>query len=146
MKYIHILLISLCVISCGGENESYDDSGSIETYKFEFGEIPTPDIKKIHAKQLIIADACRAWLKFEAGASLSEELKRKGFHVISKQEFDQNSGGANIPSWWEIKSGDDAVFYGFNHWKNNFTNSMAVFWYDKDSKLMYFCHDADSPK
>lgn len=144
MKYLYIFSISIFLNSCSGQNESYDNSESVESFKFEFQEAPTPDIKKIHAKQIVVGDACRAWLKFEAAKSFEEKLKEKGFHVISKQEFDLHSRGGNVPAWWTIDTSDGVIFYGFDHWNKNYTNSFSVFWYDHNSKLMYFCHDADS--
>jgi hypothetical protein len=131
----------LLLAGCGGTHEPTDAKGQAECYRMEFGALPPAGVTNIHGKQIIIGDAARVWLRFEATPALVDSLL-KSFSPTNRQAFDDRSGGANIPAWWTPESNHIKAFYGVSGWRKDFSYSYAVIAHDADKRIVYFCHDA----
>jgi hypothetical protein len=139
-------LLCLCCVAvllsgCSGTYEPRNAKGQAECYRMEFGTLPPAGVTNIQAKQIIIGDAARAWLRFEATPALVDSLL-KGFTSTNRQSFDAHSGGANTPTWWTPDSNHITTFYVISGWRKDFSHSSAVLAHDADKHTVYFCHDA----
>ncbi len=145
MKFAARLFLFCCVAlllaGCGGTYEPTDTKGQAECYRMEFGTLPPAGVTNIHGKQIIIGDAARAWLRFEATPALVDSLL-KGFTSTNRQTFDEHSGGANTPAWWTPGSSHITTFNVISGWRKDFSHSSAVLAHDAEKRVVYFCHDA----
>jgi hypothetical protein len=133
--------LALVVAGCGGTYEPTSRQGQAECYRAEFGTLPPAGVTNIHAKQIIIGDAARAWLRFEATPGVVDSLLMR-FAPTNRQAFDEHSGGANTPAWWTPDTSNITAFYGTSGWRKDFSYSRAVIAHDADKRVVYFCHDA----
>ncbi len=138
-----IILIVTCffLACCGGAYEPKSVKGMARCFEAEFGKLPPPGVTMLRAKQIIIGDAARAWLKFDAIPSEAEKLF-KDFIPTEKDEFDDHSGSANTPLWFRNRIDETMKFYLKNGWNGKYLESTAVVAYDVKNQLVYFCHRA----
>jgi len=138
---INRYIFSVCFLflfSCGGGEESLNGPSAQKWYQFEFNEIPSSDVNSILSKQIVVGDAVRSWLKFNAAPATVERLLTKGFVVTDKQSMDNDTNGANAPSWWNID--ENIEFYQYQGWNKDYPNSVAYIAYDTGRGIVYFCH------
>ena len=133
--------LALLAAGCGGTYEPTDAKGRANCYRAEFGVLPPAEVTNIQAKQIIIGDAARAWLRFEATPAVVDSLLTR-FAPTNRQTFDEHTGGANTPTWWKPNSYQTTSFYGAKGWRKDFSHSYAVIAHDDDKRVVYFCHDA----
>lgn len=143
---LHAYFLGLCCVApvltgCGGSYEPTSAKAQADCYQMEFGTSPPVGVKNIQAKQIVIGDAVRAWLRFDATPAVVDSLL-KDFTSTNRQTFVEHSGGANTPLWWAGSSSQTTAFYVFSGWRKNFSYSSAVLAHDADKLVVYFCHDA----
>jgi hypothetical protein len=99
-----MLCCSIALFSCGGSNEASSSKEAAGWYKFEFDIEPATTIHDIKAKQIVVGDAARAWLRFRASKQDVDLLISRGFHPILAHDFEQelNLENGNAPSWWQV--------------------------------------------
>jgi hypothetical protein len=137
-----LCFIALLLPGCGGSYEPTYSKGLAECYWKEFGVRPPADVTNLHAKQVIIGDGARAWLRFDTTPSMVETLL-KNFAPTNRETFAGCSGGANTPRWWTPDNDHVTAFYAASGWNKNFAHSFAVIAHDTNKHIVYFCHDGD---
>jgi hypothetical protein len=140
MKITALLCIALLLTGCGSY-EPDDEKGRAKCYQTEFGTPPPEGITNILAKQIVIRDSARVWLRFEATPALVDSLL-KGFAASDRETFDEHAGGENSPAWWTPDRDKIVRFHLIRDWNKDFTNSSAVIAHDAEKRVVYFCHDA----
>jgi hypothetical protein len=143
MKVIARYLMICCaaVMTPGCSSEPSDAKGQAECYRTEFGTLPPAGVTNIRAKQIVIRDSARAWLRFEAAPEIVDSLLKR-FTPSNRQTFDEHSGGDNTPAWWKPDSDHITVFYAVEGWSKDFSNSTSVIAHDAEKRVVYFCHSA----
>ncbi|RYD62260.1 MAG: hypothetical protein EOP83_15040, partial [Verrucomicrobiaceae bacterium] len=98
MKVIARYLLVCCavVMALGCSSEPSDEKGKAACYEMEFGTLPPAGVTGIQAKQIVVGDAARAWLRFEATPEIVDSLLKR-FTPSDRQTFDEHSGGDNTP-------------------------------------------------
>ncbi len=130
------------LFGCSGSYEPTDSKGLAECYRKEFGIRPPAEVTNLHAKQVIIGDGARAWLRFETTPVFVDALV-KSFTPTNRETFEMFSGGANTPRWWAPDSSHITAYFGVGGWNKNFAHSYAVMAHDSSKRTVFFCHDGD---
>lgn len=140
-RYLLICCAVVTALGCSGSHEPTDAKGQAECYQTEFGSLPPACIAHIQAKQVMIGDAARAWIRFEATPEIVDSLLKR-FTSSDRGTFGQHSGGGNMPAWWKPDSDHLTAFYVVEGWRKDFGASYAVIAHDAEKGVVYFCHDA----
>jgi len=139
IKKIAALICAFALSSCFSSDETKDREEAAAYYAGEFGMQPPADVKMLYAKQVFVRDSYGTWLKFNGNIELMESLKNRDFIPTTSDEFMEETGGGNVPSWWTINRSFE--FYAKEPWSKEFTYSKAYLAFDREKGEIYFHHD-----
>ena len=130
---------------CGGTYEPTSAKALAECYKSEFDTLPPATIGSLQAKQVIVGDSGRQWLRFTADATTIASIVSKGFEPSDETQFLSETAGGNMPAWWHPSSDGLSKFYSHPKWTKHFgedAQGRAYLAHDANKKLVYFMSSA----
>jgi len=134
-----VFFIWRCFVFFSPAQEPSDSASLERAFQNEFGALPPDDVSNIHWRQIEVADAWIAWLKFNASEGTMDGLLKK-FIPSDKNAFEDATRGGNTPPWWLPREAGKIRFYACPGWSPNHGRSIAFCAYDSARKLAYFCH------
>ena len=133
------------VAGCGSSYEPTSQKALADCYKSEFKSAPPATVGSLQAKQVIVRDAGRQWLRFAADSATVASILKNGFESSDEREFLRETGGASIPAWWSPSSDHLTSFYSHPKWTKHFgkdSQGRAYLAHDANTKLVYFMSSA----
>lgn len=132
-----------CFIWFVGWSSAYEPSDPEELARgFEFElHHPLPfEVSDLRIKRIGIGDGVGSFVRFEAKPAVVDMLLQ-AFSPSDKKTFDEWSGGANVPDWWDADSHHFDGYYHAENWEEGCsTFSHAVLAYDASEHMVFFAH------
>lgn len=101
--------------------------------------LPT-GVTDLQIKRVVVGDGVGSFARFEAAPEVMNMLVQD-FSPSDKSTFDEWSGGANVPDWWDADSHHFDAYYQAENWeKGCSTFSHAVLAYDRTTRTVFFAH------
>jgi hypothetical protein len=137
-----ICLLSLLFSSCNSDYFALGKKDTAVAIKSEFKNDYSALIRNASVKQISRGDGVRAWYKIECDESVFNDIIRNNFSRSDSKNFNEFSLGENAPDFWDARLNSDTSAYINYDWNSKFSRSVAVVYYNRSTKILYFCHDA----
>ena len=126
-------------VDSSGSYEPSDPEDLARGFAFELHQPLASDVSDLRIKRVVIGDGVGSFARFEASPALVDMLIQE-FSPSDKSTFDEWSGGANVPDWWDVDSHHIDAFYYARNWEQGCTVSHAVLAYDATKHVVFFAH------
>ncbi|MGV3663313.1 MAG: hypothetical protein ACO1TE_24280 [Prosthecobacter sp.] len=124
-----------------GPYEATDPQRLAEVYKVEFGTPLSEDVQELRTREVVVGDWAGTWVSFRASPATVEGLLRRHLQPSDRTAFDDLSGGANAPDWWQPDQDSITIFYQATPWRaNTGTPSEGVLGHNAEKTRVYFMH------
>lgn len=125
---------------CVGSYEPKDKVELGKGFAFELHHPMPSGVSDLQIRRIVVGDGVGSWLRFKATPDVARML-RQAFSSSDKATFDQWSGGANVPDWWDAGSHHFGAYYHTENWEEGCsTFSHAVLAYDTTAHIVFFAH------
>lgn len=135
-----IFLLTCALLTGCGPYDPKSASSLAQCYKEEFGTLPSPKIRVLDARQVVIRDWGAQWLRLELKEdALESVVLAKGFTRSKFTPDEFTRPGPNVPDWWKVTPIDSFEFYEHPDWtKGTWSTSRAVLAVDRTSGIAFF--------